>query len=214
MDCSIVMISQAEYPKRLDLLKHTLLSLRKHTEYPFELVVVDNGPKKQTAFLKTQDINKHIINKVNLGMGVPRNQGAEATDSGYIVFIDNDLIFRAGWLAESIKLLKWYEGKKIIVSPMKTIPMKKERNKVGALNGYSLWSRSGSGCLVFRRKDYERIGPFADIAETGREYGVRAREKGYSYLLLKEPKVRHLGRTRTWSRNSTLKNGKWVYERN
>ena len=213
MDCSIVMITQAEYPKRLDLLKHTLLSLRKHTEYPFELVVVDNGPKKQTAFLKTQDIDKHIINKTNMGMGKPRNQGAKASRSKYIVFIDNDLMFRDGWLTESIKILKLFNMKKIIVAPMKTIPMKKKINQVGKLDGYTLWSRSGSGCLVFRRKDYEKIGPFADIAETGREYGNRAIEKGYSYLLLKEPKVRHIGRTRTWIRNSTLKNGKWTHER-
>lgn len=209
MDCSIVMITQAEYPKRLYLLKHTLLSLRKHTKYLFRLIVVDNGPKEQTDFLKTQDIDKHIINKTNLGMGRPRNQGARATNSKYICFIDNDLMFRDRWLTESIKLLKRFR-KKIIVAPMKTIPMKKEINKVGEHKGYTLWSRSGSGCLVFRRKDYEEIGPWSNIAETGREYGVRAREKGYSYLLLKEPKVRHLGHTRTWKRNSKFKDGKWI----
>lgn len=203
------MITQAEYPKRLELLKHTLLSLRKHTKYPFKLIVVDNGPKEQTEFLRTQDIDRHIINKTNLGMGKPRNQGAKTARSKYIAFIDNDLMFRDGWLAESIEILKRFR-KKIIVVPMKTIPMKKEQNKIGEYKGYTLWSRSGSGCLVFRRRDYEKIGPFANIAETGREYGSRAVKEGYSYLLLKVPKVRHLGRTRTWSRNSILKNGKWI----
>lgn len=213
MDCSIVMISKAEYPKRLRLLKNTILSLRKRTCYPYELIVVDNGPQEQTDFLSTCELDKHIINKENLGMGRPRNQGAGASDSKHIAFIDNDLIFQDGWLTESIGLLKWFEDEKIIIAPMKTIPMKKKRNQIGELDGHTLWSRAGSGCLVFRRRDYEAIGPWANISETGREYGRRARAKGYSYLLLKEPKVRHIGRTRTWLRNSTLKEGKWTYER-
>ncbi len=213
MDCSIVMISQAEYPKRLKLLKNTLYSLVARTLYSYELIVVDNGPKEQTEFLKTWSLDKHIINKVNLGMGRPRNQGAALSDSEYLCFIDNDLIFREGWLTESIELLKKYKDEKIIVAPMRTIPMKKKYNQVGELDGYTLWPRAGSGCLVFRRKDYNEIGDWANVAETGREYGRRARENGYSYLLLKKPKVKHIGRTRTWARRSKLKDGKWVYER-
>ena len=208
--CDIVMISQAEYPKRFELLKGTLLSLRKHTQYPFKLTVVDNGPVSQTDYLKTQTLDQHIVNKVNMGMGCPRNQGAQATDGEYLTFIDNDLLFHDGWLSDSIEILKKYPKEKIIVAPMRTIPMKKVRNQVGVLDSCTLWARAGSRCLVFRRKDFEVIGLFSSKAESGREYGIRAVQKGYSYLLLKQPKVRHIGRTRTWKRKSTLREGVWV----
>jgi glycosyltransferase involved in cell wall biosynthesis len=204
------MITQISYPERFQLLKRTLASLRARTQYPFELVVVDNGPAKQIEWLMSQDIDTHIINKVNQGMGRARNQGAGASTAKYLAFIDNDLVFFDNWLTESIALLEEYEEKDIILAPMKTIPMKRECYRVGQLDGHSLWKRAGSGALVFRRRDWERIGPFSEQAESGKEYGQRATAKGYVYLLLKQPKIRHVGRTRTWPRLSECVNGQWL----
>lgn len=212
MDCSIVMITRAVHPKRLALLQHTIASLRKRTHYPYELVVVDNGPSEQTDWLRTQDIDMHIINRVNLGMGRPRAQGAAASEGKYLVFCDNDLQFQDNWLTESIELLERYEDKKIIVTPLATIPMRKIRHSTGELDGHTLWPKAGSGCLVFRRKDYERIGPFQALAEAGREYGQRVVKNGYAYLLMKEPKVKHVGRARTWRRRCVCVNGEWIKE--
>ncbi len=210
MDCSVVMITQALDRERLELLQKTMRSLRKCTQYPHELVVVDNGPVKQTQWLKTQKIHTHIVNEINLGMGRPRNQGAKASQSKYLVFIDNDLFFYDNWLTESTDLLERYSHEKIVIAPMKTIPMKKECHRVGELDGHSLWDRAGSGCLVFRRTDWETIGPFETHSEAGREYGERVIKNGYFYLLMKEPKVRHVGRSRTWRRGCVCVEGEWV----
>ena len=215
MDCSIVMITQAKTDVRLNLLAYTIASLRKHTTYPFRFIVVDNGDKEQTDYLRTQDIDIHIVNKVNQGMGRPRNQGAALADTEYVVFIDNDLSFSAGWLSASIKILKEYPNEKIIVCPLKTNGMKDvKKHSKGRLGDFTLWQKAGSGTLVFRRKDYEEIGLFSEVGEVGREYSARAYAQGYHYLLTNPGKVKHRGKQRTWPRTGLCVAGDWYVRNN
>ena len=58
-----------------------------------ELIAIDNGPKEQTEFLKTQKIDKHIINKINKGPGYSKNQAIKYATGDFVAYIDNDLTF-------------------------------------------------------------------------------------------------------------------------
>lgn len=210
MDCSIVMITQAESLRRMKRLKHTLESLRKQTDYPHNLVVVDNGPKEQTDYLRTQNVDTHIINKVNMGMGYPRNQGANISNGKWLAFIDNDIQFKQSWLTDCIELLDKYKDRKLIATPLHTLPMKNPGWQLGELDGYTLWKRAGSGCLVMKRTTFGDIGQWSNVAECGRDYCDRANDNGYSYIRLKELKARHCDRSRTWKRKSKIVDGKWI----
>ncbi|MGB7569039.1 MAG: glycosyltransferase [Chitinivibrionales bacterium] len=71
----------------------------------FELMVVDNGsaPSMQ-EYLNTQAHRVTCItNKTNLGFARACNQGAEAAQGDYLVFLNNDTIVRPGWLEELLK---------------------------------------------------------------------------------------------------------------
>jgi glycosyltransferase involved in cell wall biosynthesis len=203
------MITQAEDKHRLIWLKRTLSNLRQMTDYPYSLVVVDNGPKEQTDYLRTQDIDTLVINKVNMCMGYPRNQGANVSNGRWLAFIDNDIQFKKGWLGDCVELLRKYEDKKLIATPLHTLPMKNPGWKVGELDGHTLWKRAGSGCLVMSRITFEDIGQWANVSECGRNYCLRAVEKGYSYIRLKTLKAHHCCTKRTWKRSGKLEDGQW-----
>jgi GT2 family glycosyltransferase len=191
-------------------LKNTIKSLRVNTIYPFKFVVVDNGDREQTEYLLKQDIDTHIINKVNMGMGYPRNQGAMASSGKWLVFIDNDIQFKKGWLTDCIDMLKKHNDAKLIATPLHTLPMKNPGWQLGELDGCTLWQRAGSGCLVMKRSTYEEIGQWSNISECGGDYCSRARAAGYSYIRLGELKAHHCCTRRTWIRGDVLKDGKWT----
>ena len=88
---SIVLVTWAPDEERMKFLKDTLESLEGSTTVPYELIVIDNGPEEQTAYLKTQKIDKHIINGMNKGIGYGWNKGYEVAEGEFLCIIDNDL---------------------------------------------------------------------------------------------------------------------------
>lgn len=69
----------------------------------YELIVVDNGSSDETPeFLMEQSKKikgfRHIRNEKNLGFAKGNNQGIEASDSEYILLLNNDTIPLEGWL--------------------------------------------------------------------------------------------------------------------
>ena len=122
-----------------------------------ELIVIDNGPECQTEFLKTQKIDKHIINKINAGIGFARNQGTEVAIGEYICFTDNDVIFRKDWLKDAIEIFEKYPNEKLVVNSIfssKFIPRQKKL-LLGMLGEYPIWQRSGGTCLVMKKTAVE-----------------------------------------------------------
>lgn len=214
-DLSVVLISwtssQPDY--RINLLKRTLDSLKRCTEIPYTLVVVDNGGKEQTAFLRTIEPDIHIINKVNVGPGVARNQGGVATDSKYIAFIDNDLRFYSAWLSDSISILDKFRDQKFIVVPTQSGPMKQRLNFLEEAADYELWRMAAGYCMVMPRTAFEEVGRWVSSevhAIEDREWGNRAFSKGWKFFWPRNGSVRHMGRYKSFDKKKFLVNGVWV----
>lgn len=213
MKASLILVTWAETDFRMKLLKETLESLREHTHYPHELIIVDNGPKQQTRFLLKQEINKHIINEINVGIGPAFNQGIEEASGDYISFLANDLRFEKDWLSDSIEALEKYPDKKLIATTFKSTHQTRCRKRyfIGNLDEYSLWFRSSPAGWVMRKDALNDIGLWPDDNRPGTLYCNRITKKGYRWISPPERKVFHVGnRKPSYNWKNKLVDGKWV----
>src|SRR5512146_1152071 len=161
IDVSIVLTTWATNEYRMKLLRETVESLRANTTVPYQLVVVDNGDEKQTEYVKSICPDVHIINEVNQGPGVGRNQGAAATDTPYLVFVDNDVCFCPGWLEASLEVFRKFPDRKIIVQPGKSRTMSHKYSWTGELlPGYLTYTMAGAWLWVLKRETFVDVGPF------------------------------------------------------
>ena len=91
-------------------------SIKKHTKYPYELIIIDNGSRKDTReFLKNYPIKKKLIrNEKNLGWCRALNQGIKASKGKYVLFLNSDTIVTHNWLT---KMVAHFQGNVGIVGP-------------------------------------------------------------------------------------------------
>lgn len=84
-------------------LKYTKMcveSIKKHTFHPYEIIVVDNGSSDGTVeYLESTGGIKRIFNRENRGYPAACNQGIEASDSPYVLLLNNDIILTKYWLS-------------------------------------------------------------------------------------------------------------------
>lgn len=193
MQASLMMVTY----NRLDLTKKTLNSIFKNTDYPFRLIIVDNGSTDGTVDFLNNLIsdgatspyvtNIHIqLNYENKGIAVGRNQCLKISDEHsdeWLSTIDNDIEVPFGWLKEAIEVLEAnsnfgmigvnLEGKEypLVTRNNKTFQYKKEGNL-------------GTACTVFNRKLHRLLGFFTTEAGTlyaheDADFGMRARVLKY-----------------------------------
>lgn len=98
---------------QLDDTKKCLESIRRHTNLPYELVVVDNGSTDGTEQyleeIKTKWNSKHcraikvIRHETNLGYAAGNNSGILASEGAYVVILNNDTVVTPGWLERLVR---------------------------------------------------------------------------------------------------------------
>jgi GT2 family glycosyltransferase len=93
---------------RAEYTRWCLKGLLKTTYRPLEIVFVDNGSTDETVSMlrefsfPSDDVTCTVIkNPDNVGCSTARNQGAEASNGAFIVFMDNDVVVRT---------TRWIEG--------------------------------------------------------------------------------------------------------
>jgi glycosyltransferase involved in cell wall biosynthesis len=101
------------YAQSLDVLKASLNSLWQHTDDPFDLLVFDNGSDEQVrTYLRNEHqqgrIQYLVLSEQNIGKGGAWNFIFGAAPGEYIVYADNDIYFRRGWLSRSLEVLNTY----------------------------------------------------------------------------------------------------------
>ncbi|WP_448601572.1 glycosyltransferase family 2 protein [Thermoleptolyngbya sp.] len=89
--------------ERFQFAQESLESLYAATDFPFQLIYVDNGsPAELRNYLTAQAREKafRIVRSDRyLSPNAARNLGLQHVNSRYVVFVDNDVIFAPGWLA-------------------------------------------------------------------------------------------------------------------
>lgn len=194
-DIDIVYLSWSPTPERLAVTKRSFLSLKNCTNQEHELIVVDNGPPDQTEWFKDQEIDKHIINPINILPGPARNQGAAEGKARYIAFVDNDIGFYPNWLNNCLDALEKYPDKKLVATARKTKPMKLQKYFRGMLDEYELWAHCAGMCLVMKRESFMELGQWSYKTSPG---GVMCRQmKAHGYKFIWHPTwvCRHMAKS-------------------
>lgn len=193
---SVIMIAWSPNEHRMRVMQKTLKSLRKNTQKPYELIVVDNGPKEQTRLIAKYTPDKHIINPVNRNVGPSRNQGAAEATGDYLAFVDNDIIYFPNWLNRCIEALEQYPKRKLVATAVKTHPMKQAFNWYRELGEYQLYWRCAGMAMVMSRGAYEEVGPFEELrTNVGHQWCLRMRAKKYVFIHHPTWTGRHVGQT-------------------
>jgi GT2 family glycosyltransferase len=210
IETSVVMISWSPTPERLKTLTRSFASLRAHTHAPHLLVVVDNGPADQTAWLSLQDIDIHLKQTVNIGIGAARNAGAAVTQTEYLAFVDSDLFFPPDWLEQALACLRKYPDRKLIACPSWSGPVRLGKHCIGKLGEYDLYNRASGQCLVMRRSVFAEIGPWSTSSVPGGDFCYGAREHGYRFIRHPAWRVKHLLKNASYDYRQQLIGGLWM----
>lgn len=185
---SIILVHYAMTEKRSEIMMTSIASLFENTNSPFELIVVDNGGSKADSefffdLVEKKEINFYIKNAENMHFGFARNQGLAIAQGDYLCIVDNDILYRKGWLEKCINVLEAHPDKKIYATPVYNVAHWLPKFWSGELKVgkevYRLNSRAGSNCWVMRRKDFEGLGGFLAHRVAGTKWTEKAIENGY-----------------------------------
>lgn len=194
-----------------DLLRNCLKSLDRQTYKNFQIIVVDNGSKDKTLeFIRKYYPKVRTISlKRNLGFSIAANEGIKASNSEYIILLNNDTVVDKNfvkYLFESLDNNRKYCGctAKIIDYSNKNILASAGdmMNDVGQSFSRGLGDRIDKfneaeevffitgGASIFRKKVFEEIGFFDEdyfIYGEDSDWCFRAQLFGYKFYF--EPKA-------------------------
>ena len=190
-----------------DFLQECLASLDAQTlpRSDFEIIVVDNG----SAQLPFAVIDRHqpakLLQESRPGPGMARNRGAEEAAAPILAFIDADCRAHPDWLKNAVATIKAAEEHIILGGDVQI--WKSRDGKVSPTEAYeSIFAYrfklyieehgfSGTGNLVVRRTDFEKVGPFAGIqVAEDIDWGRRALQAGCKFRYAPEMIVYHPAR--------------------
>ena len=189
----------------------------------FELIIVDNASQDGTpAYLREfaahpQHPNcRAILNASNLGFSAGNNVGAAAVSphSDGIVFLNNDTVVTAGWLAALCRPLAdpqvGMTGAVTNVSGnFSRIPVTYNTTDLSGLDDFAAeYARQHAGqvfevsmmpfqCVALRRRVFEEIGPLDERFGIGMfeddDYAMRLRQAGYRIWGVEDAYIHHYG---------------------
>ncbi len=168
-----------------DLTERCICTLKEFTDFPYELIVIDNNSPFRSAEIETiADI--YIRNTTNKGNGYAWSQGANAATGKYILFSDNDVEFSENWYKPLIKEL---ENKKTGVVVPLTWNYRDQDTYNPQLSGF-FW--------MIRTELFDEIGDFDPVFGIANfedsDYFKRVQNKGYEIVCCSKSKIKHFSR--------------------
>jgi glycosyltransferase involved in cell wall biosynthesis/GT2 family glycosyltransferase len=101
-----------------DNLEYTQLfveSVRRHTDVPYELIIVDNGSAWEAAHYAELAADVPIMNETNLGFARGMNQGLASAKGDLVAFCNNDTVVPEGWATKLIETAAAHPRAAIVV---------------------------------------------------------------------------------------------------
>lgn len=207
---SVVMPNLNGFPH----VKEAVSSLRRHTDGPFELLIVDNGSTDGSLqWLRQQKDVRLMEMGRNIGAPAARNRALENVRGEHVLFCDNDVIFTPQWRSILLAHLgAWSDVG--IVGPMSDYVSGGQKSNLlpgpqasldafattfhGARRGeHAYTSRLILFFMLCRREVIDQIGGIDE--RYGRwgfeddDYCIRARRAGWQLRIAKDCFIRHLG---------------------
>jgi GT2 family glycosyltransferase len=192
---------------RLSLTKQTINNLIEMTDYPFELIVIDNASVDGTVeYLKNElesllSKNSYFCsliikeNDINKGIAYARNQSLLLASGEWLCTLDNDVLLPKGWLTKCISVLSRNKNYGAIGVNMEAVTY-----PLVLINGEEFQKKQqgnlGTACMVFPKSFHKMLGFFNTemglYGQDDSDMGMRARVAGYELGYIKE-NGKHLG---------------------
>jgi glycosyltransferase involved in cell wall biosynthesis len=177
-----------------DGLEACLSSLKSQTleGSAFEVIVVDNGSTSLPRAVIDRYPGTLLLQELKPGPGPARNRGVEGASADILAFTDADCRAHPDWLNLALHALQDAPPETILGGDVQI--WREPNTAITALQAYEsvfayrfklyIQQRgfSGTGNLIARKSDFDRIGPFRgiEVAEDV-EWGQRARAAGYTF---------------------------------
>lgn len=189
-------------------------SIQQYTDFPYELILVDNGSTDGTGEYFDSIPNAVVIkNPVNRGFAAGCNQGIRAAHGDYILLLNNDTVVSHNWLSNLINCLESSPEIGIVgpvsnyVSGVQLIPT--EYQSLGEMHQFarkfnrpdpSRWfdtERLVGFCMLIRRSVIDRIGLLDEDFGIGNfeddDYCLRALRAGFRLVCAGDTFIHHFG---------------------
>ncbi len=175
---------------RPEQLKRCLDSLQNLSRKPEEILVVDNAPRSDTARpVVAQFPDIRYIREPRAGLDVARNSGICHTSSEIVAFTDDDATVHPDWI---VRIQQGFKDPKVMAVTGLVLPAELETEAQflfethwgfgrGYLNrffgrqfferarrrGAPVWQIGAGANMAFRRKVFDRVGPFDERLDVG-----------------------------------------------
>ena len=199
---------------QLDATQQCLDSIRRFTDEPYELIVVDNASFDGTLeYLRAQPDVRLVANSENRGFPAAANQGIGLATGSQVLLLNNDTIVTTGWLGRMLRTLESDPDIGLVgpcsnrVSGFQEVPVRYD--DVSGLDGFAWdWGRAHDQviedserligfCLLIRRSLIEEIGVLDERFGIGcfedDDYCRRALRVGYRAVIARDAFVHHFG---------------------
>jgi glycosyltransferase involved in cell wall biosynthesis len=171
----------------------------------FEVVVVDNGSKQLPETVIRRHAGTRLFQELEPGPGLARNRGVKEARGAVLAFIDADCRAHPDWLRVAMNVMSATDENTILGGD---VQIWRDKGKiVSAIEAYECvfayrfklyierHNFSGTGNLVVRRSDFEKVGPFAGISiAEDIDWGKRAHAAGCIFRYVPEMIVYHPAR--------------------
>ncbi|SEC70634.1 glycosyltransferase family 2 protein [Paenibacillus sp. GP183] len=194
----------------LSLLKECISSIKKHTEVPYEIIVVDNGSTDGSIEYCCRHEIKFISLPTNRGFPWACNLGLSIASGEALMLLNNDTIVGWNWLPNLLRCLyssdeigivgpvtNYASGKQQIQEPFTNVADMSAAMNVPSPEKWQDTLRLVGICLLFRRELMDKVGMLDERFSPGHfeddDYCYRARLAGYRLCIAGDSFIFHHG---------------------
>jgi GT2 family glycosyltransferase len=200
---------------QLEYLRMCVDSIFRHTDLPYEVIVVDNGSTDGTAdYLEAMRgrVRYRLLDR-NYGFAGAVNRGLMMAKGQTIVVLNNDTLVTERWLDNLLACLasddriglvgpvtNYIGGEQRIEVPYRTLTEMQAFAAAHNRSNPALWQdveRITGFCLAFRRELWERTGYFDEGYTVGNyeddDYNIRVKLLGFRQVVARDTFIHHFG---------------------
>jgi len=148
--------------ERQKWLYNTLNSLVNNTNYPFQLIVNDDGSHDRSSLPYAAELGATIITNNfgwNEGVGRSINKCFKISDGDILIKVDTDLEFKPQWLEKTVKLFEDNERLGLLgLCHYFLDPVDKNQTVINWYDDHEEHTHILGSCFAVRREVYEQFG--------------------------------------------------------